>query len=267
LTQKLDQGDISVDGDNVVYDATYDYNYDNNLSLLRTEQISGYLLSGGQGLLSETDYNYKPNFLLDNKVMQNGANSVTNSYGYDYWGNVTAVTDGRGNTTTLQYDTNYATYVRFKNNPKNQIEETQYDSIMNPTATIDVNGAVTLTTYDVFSRPKTTIAPGDDSTNPTTRITYPDEFTDTTGKVSFPNCQRQELKISNGNYLERNSYYDGLIRLIQKKTKAKNGWITIDYSYDNSGRLSKTAVPYFTTVATNTPANLSVVTTISYDAI
>jgi RHS repeat-associated protein len=265
LIQKTDEGDTSVTTDDTQYNATYDYNSDNNLSLLRTEQTSGYLLSGQQGLISETDYNYKPNFLLNNKVMQNGTNSVTNSYGYDNWGNVTSVVDGNNNTTTISYDGNYQTFVCSKTNPMGQTETIGYDNLMNPTTAVDVNNITWQTTYDVFSRVKTKVSPGDDSTNPTSRITYPDEFVDTSGNVIFPNCQRLEQKISNGNYLEQDSYYDGLMRLVQKKTKAKNGWITIDYSYDSSGRLSKTSVPYFTTVATNTPANLSVATTLSYD--
>jgi YD repeat-containing protein len=147
-----------------------------------------------------------------------------------------------------------------------------YDSLMNPVQKIDANNITWQTTYDVFSRVKTKISPGDDTTNPTTRITYPEEFVDSSGTPIFPRCQKNEQKISGASYLVVYQYFNGLGRLVQKKTQAKSGsntvWITVDHIYDNSGREYKRSVPHFTTSsAYATPDSTVTYTTATYDAL
>ena len=272
LIQKLDHGDLAVTTDDIEYDAAYDYKSDANISLLTSEQQTGSLLNGNTGLFAETDYAYDSNYLLIQKTFKNNTQDVTNRYGYDNYGNVTTSTDGNHNVTTTQYDSDYQTWVTGKTNPLSQIEKTVYDSLMNPTQTIDVNNITWQTTYDVFSRVKTKVSPGDDSTNPTSRTTYPDEFLDSSGNVIFPRCQKTEQRISGTNYLVVYQYFDGLGRLIQKKTQAKSGsntvWITVDYLYDNSGRVWKTSVPRFTTAsAYGAPDDTVTYTTATYDGL
>jgi RHS repeat-associated protein len=268
LRQTINYGDTAVATDDRQSDMTYDYVAAQNLSLLKSEQQSGYLLSGQKGLIAQTDYAYNSSYLLDTKTQYNGSQKIINRYEYDPYGNVTALTDGRGNRTTFQYDSNYASYLRYRTNPLGQTEETRYDSLMNPIATVDVNGSVWQITYDGFSRAKSRISPGDDAANPTQRISYPDEFADSAGKPLFPNRQRIEKKLGNGNYVEYNTYSDGLERPVQSKIEAKNGWVTMDYAYDNSGRKRQTSVPYFTSGAAYTAPDPNVKSTVwTYDPI
>ncbi|HEX3043374.1 MAG TPA: FG-GAP-like repeat-containing protein [Bacillota bacterium] len=206
-------------------------------------------LNGVTGLAGETRYFYTANYLLDYQELENGNQDITLRYGYDAYGNVTSFTDGRNNTSAIIYDTAYQTWVRYQTNPLNQTVETIYDSLMRPWKVIDANGAVTETQYDVFSREKAKILPGDDATYPTSRTTYWNEFIYVFAgqtKPIFPARQKTELKESGANFLEKYGYYDGLGRLIQEKSEAKTGWTTVDYLYDNSGRQWKTSMPYIT---------------------
>jgi hypothetical protein len=107
LIQKIDYGDTTVATDDIEYDATYGYDSDTNISLVTAEQLTGILLSGKTGLFGETDYVYDANYLLAKRVLKNSDQDISNSYSYDNYGNVTAITDGNNNTTTIKYDSNY----------------------------------------------------------------------------------------------------------------------------------------------------------------
>lgn len=117
---------------------------------------------------------------------------------------------------------------------------------MRPEKKIDANGQTWQTVYDVFSREKALVNPGDTTSSPTVQATYPEEFLDSSGVPLFPRRRKIAKKIADGNYIDSYTYYDGLDRVVQEKTEAKEGWITIDHIYDNGGRECQTSMPYYT---------------------
>ncbi|MCL6588975.1 MAG: FG-GAP-like repeat-containing protein [Firmicutes bacterium] len=248
VTGATNYGDTSTATDDVQQATEYNY-YVNSTAyvtnLPSVERKYSPALNGENSLAAETRY-YYTGYLLTRKELENGGQDVVLKYGYDCYGNQISATDGRNNTSTTTYDATYQTWVRYQTNPLGQTTETVYDSLMRPAQIIDPNGAVTVIQYDVFSREKARILPGDDSANPTFRITYWNKFMDISGKPLFPAREKTELKESGTGYLEKYGYYDGLGRLIQEKSETKAGWATVDYFYDNSGRQWKTSMPYIT---------------------
>ena len=246
LVETINHGDTATTSDDQHTVTEYITNSTDFVTLPSVVRKYAIGLDGSEGLAAETRFSYT-NYLVTQKEFENGSQDVTQNYGYDDYGNLISEMDGNGHTGTITYDNIYQTFVRVVTNALGNTKETVYDHLMRPVRTIDTNGAIWETVYDEFSREKATIAPGDDAVNPTTRKNYPDEFIDTqTGEPLFPQRMKTELKESGSNYLEKYDYFDGLGRVIQQKTEAENGWITIDHYYDNSGREYRTSVPYLT---------------------
>ena len=268
LIENINHGDTCVSSDDQRTVTEYTSNSTDYVTLPSVVRKYAVGLAGSEGLASETRFGYT-NYLLTQKEFENESQDVTLTYGYDDYGNLSSETDGNGNTGTIAYDNIYHTFVKVITNALGHAKETVYDHLMRPIKTVDANGAVWETKYDEFSREKVTIAPGDDSVNPTIRKTYPDEFIDVqTGKPLFPSRMKTELKESGSNYLVKYEYYDGLGRVIQQKTEAENGWITIDRYYDNSGREYRISVPYLTTTYEYTnPDNTNKYTLKEFDPI
>ncbi|HYH05001.1 MAG TPA: RHS repeat-associated core domain-containing protein, partial [Bacillota bacterium] len=219
-----------------------------------------------EALAAEIRYYYNTAHLLERREQENGNQDVVTKYGYDSYGNVTSHTDGNGYTTTFVYDDQYQTFLRFKT--RKFTEEIRYDDLMRPERKVDANGQIWQTVYDTFSRVKAEIKPGDSTTAPITRISYPDEFVNTSGVIQFPDVMKTERKITDSDYLESYVYQDGFERVIQEKTEAKQGWITIDHLFDNGGRQYSTSVPIYTSTASYTaPASGTKTTTYQFDPI
>jgi RHS repeat-associated protein len=239
-------GDSSVIGDEQWINVQYNYYIDSGvyLCLPSIEQKYGIKLDGQEGLAAETRSYYDASYNLEHQELENGATDVVIKYGYDVYGNVTSKTDGNGNTTTYVYDDQYQTFLRYET--LKFTTETIYDDLMRRVKQVDANGQVWETVYDVFSRENASISPGDSSTAPTIQIAYPDEFVDSSGTIIFPQRRKTAKKVSYGNYIEVYQYYDGLDRVVQEKTEAKDGWITVDHIYDSGGRECQTSMPYYT---------------------
>jgi RHS repeat-associated protein len=240
------KGDIAVSGDERRVETEYHYYIDNStyLMLPAVERKYGIKLDGTEGLAAETRYYYNDNYNLERQELENGDRDVIIKYQYDSYGNLTAKTDGNGYTTSYTYDEQYQTYLRYQKSKFT--EEIRYDALLRPELRIDITGQTWQTTYDTFSRVKTELAPGDTLTAPATRITYPDEVSNSSGIPLFPNVSKTERKVADGNYLEAYFYRDGFDRIVQEKHEAQKGWITADHIYDNSGRETKTSMPYYT---------------------
>ena len=245
IIEKNNQGDVSVTTDDTREVTQYEINTDDWVMQPKAQQLFAKKLDGQEGLAAETRYTYT-NYLPTREERENGDHDVVLTYGYDEYGNLTSTIDGNNRTTTITYDETYHTMVWKVTNPLNQTVETIYDNLLRPIQTIDLNGVVWETTYDEFSRELLTIAPGDGQDQPTVRRSYPEQFPDSEGNPIFPQRMLIEKKGVNGDYLQCYIYMDGLNRVIQEKTEAKNGWDTIDYYYDNSGRQYKISLPYRT---------------------
>jgi RHS repeat-associated protein len=263
-----DSGDVAVTGDESRIERNYNQFIDlvTYLFLPKYERKYGIKLNGQEGLAAETRYFYNTNYTLEREEKENGDQDVVIKYGYDDYGNVTAKIDGNNNKTTYVYDEQYATFLRYET--LKFTTETVYDDLMRPVKTIDANGQIWETTYDVFSREKAKVSPGDSTTNPTTRVTYPDEFLDSSGNPIFPQCKKTEKKVADGNFIDAYVYTDGLNRVIQAKTEAGNGWVTVDHVYDEAGQEAQTSMPYFSTSSSYTvpDSNVKFITNV-YDPI
>jgi RHS repeat-associated protein len=263
-----DYGDTAVSGDETRIERNFNQFIDSLTYFFPPayERKYGIKLNGEEGLAAETRFYYNADYTLRRLERENGTRDAATEFGYDDYGNVTAMTDGNGNTTTYTYDDQYQTFLRTQT--LKFTEEVIYDALMRPVQRKDANGQIWKTTYDVFSRVKSKVSPGDSVTYPTSRVIYPDEFLDTGGNPIFPQCKKTEKKIADGNYVEVYTYADGLDRVIQEKTEAQGGWVTVDHVYDGAGRESQVSMPYFTTSSSYTAPDSEVkYTTCRFDPV
>ena len=178
---------------------------------------------------------------------------VTNEYTYDVYGNVKTVTDGNGNTTTINYETDYHTLIQSKINALGQTSEyIHYDTLLRPEYTYDIYNNYTWFAYDIYGR-KTGMYDGDSSGMGTalSKTTY----SDTAASPGTPILLKKEtyLPEDQNNYLESYSYFNGLGQLLQEKTEGldENGypiWITTDYHYDPILKTSSVSKPYYSSL-------------------
>ncbi|MCF6245879.1 MAG: hypothetical protein L3J69_00825 [Desulfobacula sp.] len=144
--------------ENAVTTYTYDFYGTGATYPLR---ITSETLSGSvAGLLRQIDYSYESvtgNLLTEYAYNDTGGSPVT-QYGYDIYGNVTSITDPKGNVTIYEYDSQIDTYATKITRPSTGIYNhiSQYPSVDfrygKPLLFENENGFLTTYTYDVFGR-------------------------------------------------------------------------------------------------------------------
>ncbi len=135
-----------------------------------------------KGALTAVDRWFGPRGGTEGNCYQPDYDSTT--YTYDVRGNVTAVTDPRGNTTTTTYETTYrqfpiqvcsgglCTKTYYYNFYLDQTITGGYGLFGQVQATRDANDVSTGYSYDAFGRPVGEARPGDSLTSPTHRYVY-----------------------------------------------------------------------------------------------
>jgi RHS repeat-associated protein len=203
----------------------------------RTETITG----SNSGQVRQTIYDYylgTGNLKTKSSWLQGGTNP-TISMIYDSYGNVRYMTDARGNTTEIQYDS-INTYpfkvISPSTNGVTHITQTEYNYLYGqPYRTQDENLNWTVYTYDVFGRLIQTDYPDGGQTV----YQYFDNV--------FPRYLITKVKEdSQGNMIKKYEYVDGLGRSIQTVTKGEGtNKIVSRTFYDNMGRAWLNYGPYF----------------------
>jgi len=226
---------------------TYGYDRDNIWGLATENRIYYDNMPlgsiGSKGLVTKTE-------------AVNGSDLISSVFEYDSYGNNIKYYDPRANageyngyTTKTDYDPVYHSYIISVTDALGYTSYTEYDSFMRPYKSIDINGAVNRIIYNGLGDIVKIINEGDTEAYPTVEITY--NYTDTTA----PTCIIKKIKGSNDSeYIYNYTYYDGLGRVIQKKTEAERtgSYRTVDIYYDSSGRAYKKSVPY---IWYGTPSN------------
>lgn len=158
---------------------------------------------------------------------QVGAQKPTTLYTYNTYGNLENTTDPRGNITTIAYDTTYQLFPLTTTNAVNHQVKNEYYGVNGVAldsgdgykgvwgqlkSTTDPNDQVGRRVYDTFGRVVKTVGPLDTIAFPTSLK----EFTPAADHVRI----KTSARITSGQaaVVESVEFYDGLGRLIQKKT-------------------------------------------------
>lgn len=162
---------------------------------------------------------------------------------FNNFGLVTAEYDPRGATTTITYDTAFM-YPTSTINALNHLTLTEYNLFNNQIASsTNSNGVVTNNTFDAFGRlTKTEITDPDNQGGLIIKqeIIYND--------AALPRYVEIKDYFTNTNYRTSREYYNGLNKLVQKKsqTGVTTEWSTVDIIYDSQGRVKLQTLPYIT---------------------
>lgn len=158
------------------------------------------------------------------------AHYVTRTTQYDQYGNVAAVTDRNGNTTTFAYDPETSTHRVSATDAEGHTINSTFDRRFGFVLTdTDASGNVTSYQYDPFGRIAEVVKPGDESLpGGTTSYTY----THLTGNFLTGFAVVRTDATSNGNTLHSLEFYNGYGQTYQSNRYADNAapvWVTTDY--------------------------------------
>lgn len=193
-----------------------------------------------------------------------GSNYSDMNYSYNAYGLIDYSYDHYNkNQTTYTYDSYYM-YPHIVTNDLSQQTYYEYDyKTGNPSKVTYPNNGLAETKFDPFGRLAGEWAPDPQSGILVQKKVY--EYNDST----FPNWIKETVNLSAGLSNTSYTYLDGLGRKLQKKTEAENGFITLDFTYDNLGNLVKESLPYNTSGSSYTGfgANSNLTKQYTYDAL
>jgi YD repeat-containing protein len=195
----------------------------------------------GGTVLRETEITYhglRPWLVYQKKAVHREGGTeyrYTTSYAYDSYGNVVAITDPRGKTTTINYDASSGMFPNVTTNALNQsVTRTFYPETGNVHTETDPNNQTTTFTYDHFNRPETVTYPDTSQKVYTYHIKAPDDpgyhwtRVETTGSPAVT------------------VYTDNFGRNIEEQISAAGfPAIVKNTIYDNAGRVTAVSQPHF----------------------
>ncbi len=203
--------------------------------------------------------------LTKQEAWVSGPTYVSNLISYNQFGLPVLTTDGSGNQTTIDYDSNNL-YPASVTNSLGHVVSAQYDySSGQKNWTTDGNGFVATVTYDGFDRPLQERQP--DISNPNLLVlaksySYGDaplqNFVATTEYLSD--------SISKASY----SYVDGFGRPIQTRVQAGSSQYSVsDTEYNSVGGVARSSLPYYASGSSRSGAtsDTSLYTNFQYDAL
>jgi YD repeat-containing protein len=269
ITKAIEDGDISITGDEKTTFFEYAYNPSNWIvNKLKHTYVQGS--NGNKEQEKWISYDEKPsgeltkgNITKEESLVAEGK-KVESTAEYDNYGNKKVSVDANNNATKYEYDVTF-TYPEKIINPKNQTTQYKYDlATGNLLQVTDPNGFNTKYTFDTFGRKEKEIKEYDSESNPTVQYTYINDG-------SAPELIKTSYRKMSGNSqtIDEFMYTDGFNRTIQTKKDAENASqqrVENTY-YDLAGNISKHGIAYFATKSDDyiTPASNEKVIKISYD--
>jgi RHS repeat-associated protein len=256
VTRKQSLGDVSISTDDKDENTEYFYNATKWIvSLPTSKDIKDYTgaikaktwFEYDQGLRDKGNLTQKTLWLAGNQT--DPANPVYN-YTYDpSYGNLIAITDPKTNTTTLSYDTVTNTYPYQITNSKGHLNVLTYSPKFGKLLTVtDLNTNTTTYEYDVFGRLKKTKRPYDEQSIYGT-VTYNYENFGTVGQQRIATLATEQSGTSN--YLWKETYFDGLGRMIKTRQEGPDGKVNLTKTeYNTRGFIYRTSLPYFENLET-----------------
>jgi RHS repeat-associated protein len=210
--------------------------------------------SGSFGRTTSFNYNTTTGLLTSKTADPGKSKSVTTSYLYDLYGNITKITTAASGLESRYLNMFYDTKGRFVTKKTNAIGHsvnlTYENSYGQVTSSTDANGNTVENKYDGFGRLKETI-------NPTGQHIY-SSLGWTSG--SGPTNSLYYAITSTSGAGDAKEYFDGLGRSLRTETTGFDGTkIYSDIEYKSNGQVLKTSNPYY---SINSPAW----TTNSYDS-
>jgi len=220
---------------------TYEYDSYGTGAAYPLRTVRQTLAGSTSGITRQTDYTYETNTgnLLTQKALNTGGADPRVSYGYDTYGNVTAVTDARGHTTNIEYDTLVNTHaVRTQKPATGQFNHiTSYPSVDyrfgKPLIFEDENNHQTTYAYDPFGR--------------LTHVYYPDGGKETYDydDTGLPRSVTKGVRDSDTTVIETIAYLDGFGRTIQSVSKSRQYYAVSLFTFDQMGRAACVKGPFF----------------------
>lgn len=272
-------GEIEVDESD--YDVT-DYLYGDELYLTKSYaandsdwvfKIANEIYTDGDGsTLKESEYYYDDDFdlgdidegrLSDEYVwLDTDSSWVATHYEYDSYGNVSLVTNPRGYTTTITYDSENS----YPAEITNALGQTVYFDINyingEPAGIIDINGYEHAYLYDGLGRNLSILGPDVDGLTTETMVSY--EYDDS----SSPRSIREVLTDDTSDGFNSYTYVDGFDREIQTRIEGEDSYAVSDVSYTSRGDVEAESLSYLSggTVYTS-PDTAQPQIEYSYDAV
>lgn len=267
LRYKVEQGDISIFGDERYTNYTYAMN---PTTWIMDRVSSKKIYDIYHEKAAQTRYFYDDvgfNAVEDHgdltKVeywISDGNYSHT-SFEYDSYGNVVREVDSLGNSVDYLYDATN-TFPEVSINQLGHITRSLFDNGTGNLIWSEQNDVRTSYAYDPFGRVLKEILPYDSSTYPTTYYSY-----DTDGVE--PESIMISTRTTGNNYANTSHYYDGFGNLIQVKSDTTDGkQIVKNLYYDDEFRLSTEDNPYFANYSSEYTTSISTYdTTYTYDVL
>jgi RHS repeat-associated protein len=181
----------------------------------------------------------KPN-VRRTAVATSSSGRVTTVIQPDNRGRVSITTNPRGYSTTTNYDNLHGQVATTTNNAKSWTSSTGYDVWRRPITSTDINGRVTTTFYDEYSRVTAVRAPVDAAASKDT-ITY--TYSPPNERPAYVHTRR---RLDGDDYTSSATFVDGFGRTLQ--TRAFAPWIDVNWAtsaaYDNVGRQKYMSAQY-----------------------
>ena len=268
LTRTDEDGDVALAGDERATTIEYLYNTDawilNKPSLTQTLDANDVVVAQRRFLYDgATDWATQPvptvghltaeeEWLFPNPDDPNDPDGLwlTTQMHYDPYGNVDAITDALGRTTTNLYDAEAFTYLVQIENVLTHTRAISYDPRTGQvTSSTDQNGLSTLTTYDDVGRIIATayVDPQTGATVPLSVVVY--DLTTVPSRTTTTTYTEPDAQAA----LTTHTFTDGLGRTIQTRSPAENPTqqvVTGVVEFDARGHVTKQWMPYFSSSET-----------------
>jgi len=251
-TQRKLEGDMALEGDERYEYA--EYTECNSAKWIVNRPSKTWVTDKNGAKKAQTDFEYdtgceKGNLTKKTDWLDGGTNPFT-QYGYDAYGNQTSITDPKGNTTTIEYETTAYTYpfrttIPYLNFTTEKTYNYGYGKVLTEK---DYNGNITTYTYDEFGRKKTVTKPPDTTSYPTEVYSYLNF-----GTLGNPNPDlnqmvrvllRKDANTSNQTWKE--THFDGLGRTyLTRRENAPGNSICTQTGYNIRGLVDGRSYPYF----------------------
>ena len=255
VTQVIDSGDVTIDGDEVRTSTEYAVHTGRWLVDKVSRRVVEDKTAGVWTAARETTTYYDGG--AHGSVDRGNATRVdqwigeegyaTTTFGHDVHGNVVWTRDANansvadwvvnsaGHTLDTAFDPTFRTVIVEQRNALDHVTRIEYDALLRPTATIDANGQTTKTGYDAHGRLVSVLKPGD--TAPTVTTEYVHDGV-------APEYTIHRTHTSNDVWLTRYRLVDGFGREIQTKVPDGDSFVASDRFYDALGRQAAVSVGY-----------------------
>ncbi len=184
---------------------------------------------------------------------------VTETFGYDGWGNVTRQTDGLGYDKTTAYDSTYHVYPTQECDALGYCRNQGYDTVLGKvTSETDTNGNTATRSYDVFGRPVRLTRPGGSwverqylswgspSAQKVRTVTSDGTSDGLWEDAYFDGMQREYMRVRDGGATQLTEYFEGTARVWKQSlwyAPASESARYVVRSYDGSGRVVRVTAP------------------------